>query len=80
MNLFEYQEARVNKLEDAMQRIADWADAYPLEVFPELDNAYLKTAQEALQAHGITLDRLSASAMRHVITQVARIAREALEP
>jgi hypothetical protein len=80
VNIFEYTEARNEKLEQALQRIADWADAYPLAVFPEVDDVYLKTAHEALKAAGITLDRLSASAMRHVVQGVGKIARDALTP
>lgn len=66
---------RLERLEEALQRIADWADAYPLEVFPEPD---LKRARQVLEAHGMTVDAISASAMRHVITRVAHIARDAL--
>lgn len=62
-------------LEEALQRIATWADAYPLSVFPEPD---LERAAAVLKAAGMTLDAISASAMRHVITQVGDIARKAL--
>ena len=70
---------REERLEEALQRIAQWSDAYPLDVFPEPDEAYYKKAHEVLRAHGMTLDRLSAAAMRHVILGVGRVAKEALE-
>ena len=70
---------REDRLEEALQRIAHWADAYPLDVFPEPDEAYYKKAHEVLTANGMTLDRLSAAAMRHVVKGVGRIAKEALK-
>lgn len=56
--------------ERAFQAIRDWAKAYPLTVFPEPD---LARAAAVLEAAGMTLDAISADAMRHVITQVAKI-------
>lgn len=67
--------ARVDRLEEALQRISDWAKAYPLDVFPEPD---FKKVHEALQAANLSLDCVSASNMRHVITQVGDIANTAL--
>lgn len=66
---------REEALEEALWRIAKWSEAYPLEVFPEPD---LKKARALLEAGGITLDAVSAYAMRHVIDGVGKIAREAL--
>lgn len=70
---------REDRMEEALHRIASWAEAYPLEVFPEPDAAYFAKANEVLKANGMTLDRLSAAAMRHVITRVGHIAKEALD-
>jgi hypothetical protein len=67
---------RIDKLAEALQRIVQWSEAYPLDVFPEPD---FKKAAELLKAGGITLDAISASNMRHVVTSVGRIAKEALE-
>ena len=50
-----------------LNRIKAWSEAYPVAVFPEPD---FRKAHEVLQANGITLDAISASNMRHVITQV----------
>ena len=60
---------------DALQQIAQWADAYPIDIFPEPE--WHKGA-ELLQAGGMTLDAISAHCMRHVILGVGKIAREAL--
>lgn len=66
---------RAARANEALDSIIRWADAYPLSVFPEPD---LKRAHEVLTAAGMTLDAISASAMRHVISEVAKIAREAI--
>ena len=72
-------EDKLDLYEKALHRIASWASAYPLAVFPEPDKAYYKRAHEVLTANGMTLDRLSAAAMRHVVEGVGRIARDALD-
>jgi hypothetical protein len=69
---------RAERMEEALQRIAEWAKAYPLDVFPEPSKEYYAKAAEVLKANGMTIDRLSAAAMRHVITQVGKIAEGAL--
>ena len=66
---------RVEVLEEALERIEQWSHAYPLTFFPEPN---LKRAAEILQANGMTLDAISAHAMRHVVTRVGEIARAAL--
>lgn len=62
--------AERDDLAEKVRRISQWADAYPLKVFPEPD---FNEARQALEAHGISLDAVSASNMRHVITGVKRI-------
>jgi hypothetical protein len=47
--------------------IEQWAEAYPLDVFPKPD---LYKARDVLAAASISLDCISADAMRHVITKV----------
>jgi len=66
---------RVERLEEALWRIDQWSQAYPLEVFPEPD---WNKARQLLEAGGMTLDSVSAGAMRHVVSGVGKIAREAL--
>lgn len=53
-----------DRMRYALQRIADWQKAYPLEAFPEPD---MKRAHEVLKAAGMGLDSISASNMRHVL-------------
>ena len=68
-----------NNLEIAMtalHEIQNWADAYPLEVFPEPNFAEVK---RLLEAGGISVGSVSASNMRHVINGVKNIILEALE-
>lgn len=72
-------EPRTERLESALARILNWSHAYPVAVFPETDADYLKNAAIVLTAAGMSLDRISASNMRHVISQVGKIAADALE-
>jgi hypothetical protein len=60
---------------DALEKLEQWARAYPLSVFPEPD---LKRAHELLTAGGISFDSVSASNMRHVIEQTKKIVEEGL--
>lgn len=60
---------------DALEKLQAWAEAYPLEMFPEPD---LKRAEEVLLANGMTLGAISAHAMRHVIEQTKAIVAEGL--
>lgn len=70
-------EDRADRLEDALRAVTQWAKAYPLDVFPEPDFGKVRAA---LEAAGLSLDQVSASNMRHVITRVAEIAESALTP
>ena len=70
---------RIERLEEALWRVSEWENAYPLTVFPEPDADYWDRARVALKVRGLTLDRIAASNMRHVVTQIARIARTALK-
>jgi hypothetical protein len=63
-------QAERDALDECLQEITQWCNAYPLTVFPEPD---LKKAHELLKAGGITLDAVSASAMRHGLEGVAKI-------
>jgi len=67
---------RIECLEEALQRIVQWSEAYPLDIFPEPD---WKKAAELLKVGGITLDAVSAHCMRHVVEGVGEIARAALD-
>ena len=68
--------AEIDKKEDALTRIATWAKAYPLAIFPKPD---LQRAAEVLKASGMTLDSISADNMRHVLDDIKDIVCEALK-
>jgi hypothetical protein len=59
--------ANLERMQEALERIEQWSQAYPLMIFPEPDFA---KAAELLKAGGMTLDAISASNMRHVIEGV----------
>lgn len=67
---------RVEELEEALEQIKSWSEAYPKDIFPEPD---WKKARALLEAGGISLDSVSAGCMRHVIVGVGEIARRALK-
>lgn len=62
-------------VEDFLAELDGWERAYPLSAFPEPD---LAKAAELLKAGGMTLDAVSASNMRHVVSMIAPKARAAL--
>ena len=69
-------EARAERYERWLQRIDNWAKAYPLDVFPEPD---FRQVYVVLKAAGISLDQVSASNMRHVIQGVEGMVEKALK-
>ena len=73
--MIEELEERIVELEDVLSKLEVWSKAYPLQVFPEPD---LELVMKALNVVGITLDVVSASAMRHVLKEVVKIISVAL--
>ena len=71
---------RCEQLEDALQRIVQWADAYPTDIFHEPSTEECQRAAKLLIAEGMTIDVFSASMGRHCLKGVGDIAREALKP
>jgi uncharacterized small protein (DUF1192 family) len=67
---------KIEKLEMALERIDTWSKAYPLDIFLKPD---LKKAHKVLKAAGMTLDAISADAMRHVLDGIKDIVGEALK-
>lgn len=65
------------KLQDQMQKIIDWINAYPEDIFPEPD---FKKAHEVLKKNGISLGEISASNMRHVLNGIKEIIKDAPTP
>ena len=68
--------AKLEAATGALERIQEWAAAYPVEVFQEPD---MKRAHELLTAGGITLDCVAASIIRRVLEGMQATAREGLE-
>lgn len=72
-------------LDEFEAELQGWLSAYPLSAFPEPDLAF---AAGRLKAGGMTLDSISASNMRHVVSKIVpqalallaelKVAREAL--
>lgn len=63
---------------DALGQIARWCEAYPVTVFPEMDDADYARAHEALKGVGLSSDRLHAAWARHLLEGIGKIAREAI--
>ena len=66
---------RLEELERVLSRVKDWCSAYPLEMFPEPD---FKKVHTVLKKNNLTLDAISASNMRHVVTGIQKIIDETL--
>src|ERR1700761_2946859 len=60
---------RIEELRATLQRIVDWCEAYPVDIFPEPDWADVKA-----KLGETLLSRVSASNMRHVCDGIAKIA------
>jgi len=61
---------KVRELEDKLDKIKSWCEAYPVSIFKEPD---FKKAARVLKENGMTLDSISASSMRHVLRGVVSI-------
>lgn len=64
---------------DALEKLKQWADAYPLDVFPEVQRQDWQRANALLAEKGISMTAMSASNMRRVITGVRKIVDEGLK-
>jgi len=70
INLLIIDNDRMNAVDDKLYKIAQWIKAYPLYVFPKPD---FKKAAKALEQNGMTLDAISASNMRYVLSGMKEI-------
>lgn len=66
--------AKLDEAKEALDKVNDWARAYPLDIFPEPD---WHKAKELLGSN--LLSCVSASNMRHVINGVKNIVEGALQ-
>ena len=64
---------------DALEKLQNWADAYPLDVFPEVLRQDWQRANEVLAQAGLSMSRMSASNIRHVINGVRETVAEGLK-
>jgi len=66
-------EAENERQATALARIGQWCEAYPLDVFPEPDWGLVRFL---LAAGGVSLDAVSASAMRRVVDGIRKLIEE----
>jgi hypothetical protein len=64
---------------EALEKLEQWARAYPVKVFPEPLREEWQRAAALLSEKGLSLDRMSASNMRHVISGVRETVAEGLK-
>lgn len=69
---------RCDDLIEALQRIVQWSEAYPPDIFHEPSSDECQRAHKLLTANGMTLDVFSASMGRHCLKGIGDIARGAL--
>jgi DNA-binding GntR family transcriptional regulator len=69
--------AEIERLRAALEQVQQWTEAYPLDIFPEPN---WREARRLLEAGGMTLDSVSAGAMRRVVDGIGKITSAALKP
>lgn len=69
---------RCDELKEALQRIVQWSEAYPTDIFHEPSPEEAHRAHKLLTENGMTLDAFSASMGRHCMANVGKIAKGAL--
>jgi hypothetical protein len=70
---------RVERLEDALTRIRQWAEAYPVKFFTTVPDDEVRRAGQLLKAEGISMDALHAGWARYLLDGVREVAAAALE-
>jgi hypothetical protein len=65
---------QIEEMQESLSIIRNFINAYPIDVFPEPD---FKRAAEVLKREGMTLDSISASNMRYVLTRIDDILNKA---
>ena len=65
--------AKLTAKDDVLRKIKDWCRAYPLEVFPKPDKEYFAKANAILKQNELSLTRISADNMRHVLVGIQKI-------
>lgn len=67
----------IDGLTDRLDRIRNWCDAYPIEVFPDQD---LEKANSVLAEAGISMSAMHGQWARHIMDGIAAIAGKARAP
>ena len=70
---------REDQLEEALLRIKQWAEAYPVEVFRPVSDDHLKIAATVLESAGISLAAIHGEWARHILDGIAKICEEGLK-
>ena len=68
----------IERLREALERILQWSESYPVDIFHEPSTEECRRAHEILTANGMTLDVFSAAMGRHCTKGVGDIARRVL--
>ena len=63
----------INKLESKLDRIRQWCDAYPIDIFPEPD---FKKVHQLLKENSMSLDSITASNIRYALRGIVKIIEE----
>jgi len=63
----------INKLESKLDRIRQWCDAYPIDIFPEPD---FKKVHQLLKENSMSLDSITASNIRYALRGIIKIIEE----
>ena len=71
---------REERLEDALLRIKQWAEAYPVTVFKPLSEEDLRVANTVLKVANIDIGALHAGWARHILKGITEICDKGLEP
>lgn len=71
-------EAERDEAREALTRIKQWADAYPIDLFPPLDDNALVRARSALDGAGVSIGALHAAWARRITRGIGEIAAAAL--
>ena len=69
---------REERLEEALLRIKQWAEAYPVTVFLPVLDSDLDRAADLLQQHGISLAAIHGAWARHILNGIGGICEKAL--
>ena len=70
---------REERVEEALLRIKQWTNAYPVTVFKPIPPEKMKLASKVLADNGIDMGALHASWARHILNGIGEICEEGLK-